>query len=424
MAGKDFAEFLSAKSREKIKALMRELDDRPEGERYQWIPGGLNARRTDGEMFPAEATLSRYEVGRCVYYTLILRNVNERLDAERRIEALSSQTEYLREEIRALQNFGDIVGQSPALMKALAEVAQVADTEATVLILGETGVGKELFARAIHAGSRRRDKPLVTVNCAAIPDTLMESEFFGHEKGAFTGAAARREGRFALADGGALFLDEVGELPLDLQAKLLRVLQEGEFEPLGSSRPRKVDVRVIAATHRDLRQAVRERRFREDLYYRLNVFPLRIPPLRERVQDIPLLAATFAERFATRMGRKLAPLTPGCIARLQAYSWPGNVRELQNVIELAVITARDGRMNLERALPETAEGATILPAPEEPPRVRTMQELEALERDNILRALAAASWKVSGDNGAAALLGMNPSTLSSRIKTLGIRRPS
>jgi PAS domain S-box-containing protein len=422
--GKDFGRFLADESRQKLATLLEQLDSRPADQRHLWIPGGLEARRYDGGPFPAEATLSGYEVSGRVNYTLILRNVNERLKAEQQIERLSHEAEYLRAELDSVRGFDQIIGNSPSLLRALSEVTQVAETDATVLILGETGTGKELFAHAIHTGSRRADQPLIKVNCAAIPTALMESEFFGHEKGAFTGATGRREGRFALADGGTLFLDEVGELPLDLQAKLLRVLQEGEFEPVGSSRTRKVDVRLIAATNRDLKALAAEGKFREDLYYRLNVFPIRIPPLRERKEDIPVLATAFAERYASRMGRTVAALTAACIARLQSYNWPGNVRELQNVIERAVITARDGRMNLAQALPDVPEVANLPEAPEEAPRIRTLRELEEIERANLVRALEATGWKVAGGNGAAALLGMNPSTLSSRMKALGIRRPA
>jgi transcriptional regulator with GAF, ATPase, and Fis domain len=266
---------------------------------------------------------------------------------------------------------------------------------------------------------------LIRVNCATMPATLIESELFGHEQGAFTGATKKREGRFALADGGTIFLDEIGELPVDLQVKLLRVLQEGEFEPVGSSRTQKIDVRVLAATNRDLKRATREGKFREDLYYRLNVFPIELPPLRERGDDIGLLAANFAGKFAQRMGRSIESLSDDCIRRLQAYSWPGNVRELQNVIERAVITARDGRLNLDRALPETTKemSAEAAPAAETPKRVRTAKELEELERANLLAALKATGWRVAGETGAAQLLGMKPTTLSSRIKALGIERP-
>jgi PAS domain S-box-containing protein len=424
--GQDFTRFLAQESRATLSRLIQELDSQPGGQRHLWIPSGLHARRADGEAFPAEASLSRFEMHRQVFYALILRNVHERLAAEQKIRSLTDEAEYLRQEIRVLGNFDEIIGQSSAMRRVLADVAQVANTGATVLIFGETGTGKELVARAIHAASPRHDRALVTVNCAAVPATLIESEFFGHEKGAFTGATQRRDGRFALADGGTIFLDEVGELPLDLQAKLLRVLQEGEFEPVGSSKTRKVDVRVVAATNRDLGQAVRDGKFREDLYYRLNVFPITVPPLRERGEDIVLLASAIVKRFAQRMGRAITPLSPEDVKRLQGYSWPGNVRELQNVIERAVITARGGRVNLDRALPETA----TTPAPGQrarvedvPERIRTIRELEDLERQNLIRALESTGWRVAGEHGAARLLGMNPSTLASRMKALGIKRP-
>lgn len=426
VVGEDFIRFLSGESRERLKKLIGELGARPEGQQYLWIPGGLKAMRADGENFPAEATLSRFEMHRQSFYTLILRNVNERLEAEQKIRSLASEAEYLREEIKALHNFDEIIGKSEPILGVLRDVAQVADTDSTALILGETGTGKELIARAIHAASRRRGKPLIKVNCAAIPATLIESELFGHEKGAFTGATAKRDGRFALANGGTIFLDEIGELPLDLQVKLLRVLQEGEFEPVGSSYTKKVDVRVLAATNRDLYQAVRNGKFREDLYYRLNVFPITVPPLRDRGDDITLLASMFAKRFAQRMGRTLEPPSQECIRRLQAYPWPGNVRELENVIERAVITSQGSRLSLDRALPESARDvATEASASPEDTvkRIRTVKELEKLERENLIGALEASGWRVAGEKGAARLLGMKSSTLSSRMKALRIKRP-
>jgi PAS domain S-box-containing protein len=421
--GQLFSRFLSADSSERLANLIIELDLRPEGERYAWIPGGLNAKSALGEGFPAEATLSRFDMGREPFYTLILRNVNARLQAQQKIRSLTVEAQYLREEIKELQNFDEIVGQSESMARVLRDIEEVADTGATVLILGETGTGKELIARAIHRSSRRSEKPLIKVNCATMPATLIESELFGHEQGAFTGATKKREGRFALADGGTIFLDEIGELPVDLQAKLLRVLQEGEFEPVGSSRTQRVDARVIAATNRDLKQATREGKFREDLYYRLNVFPIELPPLRDRGDDIGLLAENFARRSAQRMGRAIEPLSEDCIRRLKSYGWPGNVRELQNVIERAVITCRDGRLNLERALPESGKvNATESVSPDSNKRVHTAKELEALERTNMIAALEATSWRVSGDGGAAQLLGIKPTTLSSRMKALGIER--
>jgi PAS domain S-box-containing protein len=424
IVGQLFTRFLSSESRERLARLIIELDLRPEGERYSWIPGGLNAQSASGEAFPAEATVSRFDMGREAFYTLILRNVNARLQAQQKIRSLTVEAEYLREEIKELQS-DEIVGQSEPLARVLSDIQEVAGTDANVLILGETGTGKELIARAIHRKSHRCEKPLIKVNCAAMPATLIESELFGHEQGAFTGATKKREGRFALADGGTIFLDEIGELPVELQVKLLRVLQEGEFEPVGSSRTQKVDVRVIAATNRDLKQATQVGKFREDLYYRLNVFPIELPPLRERGDDISLLASTFANKFAQRMGRLIEPLSEACIGRLKAYGWPGNVRELQNVIERAVITARDGRLNLDRALPESAKEmiAEAVLSAETPKRVRTAKELEELERANLMAALEATGWRVAGETGAAQLLGMKPTTLSSRIKALGIERP-
>jgi len=319
-----------------------------------------------------------------------------------------------------------IIGRSPGVRAVENAIRQVASTDATVLILGETGTGKELVALAIHEGSPRRGKPLVRVNCAAIPESLIESEFFGHEKGAFTGATARREGRFAQANGGTLLLDEIGELPLDLQAKLLRVLQEGEFEPLGGSKTLKADVRVIAATNRSLECDISKGRFREDLYYRLNVFPIRLPALRERVDDIFLLAEAFGQRFAKRMGRRFEPLTDEDKALLKAYCWPGNVRELQNVVERALILSSNGKLDLSRAIPrpdgKVPEVTPVSSADCE--KVLNSHELQELERRNLVRALEICRWKISGERGVAALMGLPPSTVASRIKALRIRRNS
>ena len=423
LLGERLCDFLPHESAARFASLVKELEAQTDGARQLWIPESFVALRWDKTPFPVEATLSRFENHGRTFHTLILRNVDERLAAEQRIQSLTVQAEYLQAELRALQDFDSIIGQSAPLRQVLREVEQVAGTDATVLIQGETGTGKELFARAIHAASKRRDRPLVTVNCAAIPATLIESEFFGHEKGAFTGATVRREGRFALADGGTIFLDEVGELPLELQSKLLRVLQEGTFEPVGSATSRKVSVRVVAATNRDLAREVAEHRFRQDLFYRLNVFPMRLPPLRERLEDIPALAAAFAERYAQRIGKTVAALTPDDMHRLQSYTWPGNVRELQNVIERAVITAAGNRLNLDLALPEVApvvrEAQFSVTA--DAASIRTLKELEELERNNLLRALEASQGRISGDRGAAELLGMNPSTLRSRMKALGVK---
>ncbi len=425
MIGLNFSRFVSREDMAGLHMLIAELDGRPEGQQSRWIPGGLTARRADDESFPAEASLSRFTLHRRTFTTLILRNVHDRVEAEQKIQSLTTKTELLQEELRTVHQHEGLIGESPAFRQVMREVAQVAETDATVLILGETGTGKELVARAIHAAGARRERQLVIVNCAAIPTTLIESELFGHEAGAFTGATKKRDGRFTRADRGTIFLDEIGELPLDLQAKLLRVLQEGEFDPVGSVSTKTVDVRVLAATNRDLEQAVREGKFREDLFYRLNVFPLRLPPLRERGEDIVRLAVLFVRHFAARMGRTLSPLTTEAAQRLQRYSWPGNVRELQNVIERAVITAYDGCLNLDRALPEALQAdppSDLDRAPSKLDRILSAKELEKLERANILRALDAANWKVSGENGAAALLGLNASTLASRMKALKIQK--
>jgi formate hydrogenlyase transcriptional activator len=327
---------------------------------------------------------------------------------------LEEENVYLREEVRTEAAFGDVVGESPAIVGALANVRKVAKTDSTVLVTGETGTGKELIVRAIHALSRRKDKLLVKVNCAALPAGVIESELFGHEKGAFTGALTRKIGRFELANGGTLFLDEVGDLPLELQAKLLRVLQEGEFERVGGTQTLKVDVRLIAATNRDLEQAVSEGRFRADLYYRLNVFPIVIPPLRKRLEDVPRLARHFAMLYASKMGKHVGPLSAEVLHRLAAYAWPGNVRELQNVIERAVILSAKGRFELGELV-----AAPAGESPKQAPR-----SLEAVERQHIVAVLEETGWRVSGERGAAKILGLKRTTLEARMKKLGILRRS
>jgi PAS domain S-box-containing protein len=425
LRGQGVERLVGGSATRKLETLADELEQRSGEERYLWIPDGLAAQPQSGAPFQAEATLSRYEMRGRPYYTIILRNIEDRIQAQRTIRSLSAQTEYLREEIEADHGFDEIIGGSSALRDALKRVALVSATDATVLILGETGTGKELFARAIHHRSGRKERQLIKVNCAAIPATLMESEFFGHERGAFTGATQRREGRFALADGGTIFLDEIGELPLELQGKLLRVLQEGEFEPVGASRVRKVNVRVVAATNRDLEAGVRNGTFREDLYYRLNVFPLRLPPLRERGDDVILLASTIAQRLARDLGKSVKSLSPSDVDALKSYSWPGNVRELRNVMERALITSPEGQLRLEGILSEVGkEPARASSAP--PPAAReivTDKRLRRLERDNMIAALERAEWRVSGKDGAAELLGISPSTFKSRMKALAIERP-
>ncbi len=346
-------------------------------------------------------------------------------DAESLRRQLELERDYLREEVETTGSFGEILGRSPALERVLHQVAMVAATEASVLVLGESGTGKELIARAIHQRSARARKPLVKVNCGSIPHDLFESEFFGHVRGSFTGAVRDREGRFQLADGGTLFLDEVGEIPLDLQSKLLRVLQEGEFERVGDEATRRVNVRVVAATNRDLRKEVDEGRFRLDLYYRLGVFPMEVPPLRDRREDIPLLIAHFVRQAGLRFHVSEPSVPNGEVKLAQLYDWPGNVRELQSVVERAVIVSRGGKLAFDLPASNTGrkrETASPPPPPAVSQAVIPEQEWRNRERDNILAALRQANFKVSGKGGAAELLGISPGTLESRIKVFGIDR--
>jgi PAS domain S-box-containing protein len=331
-------------------------------------------------------------------------------------DRLQAENVYLQEEIRSAHDFEDIVGDSVALKKVLNKVGQVAGTDATVLLLGETGTGKELIAHAIHARSGRKDHVLVKVNCAALPGTLIESELFGHEKGAFTGATGRRSGRFEVADGGTIFLDEIGDLALDLQAKLLRVLQDGEFERLGSTRTLKVDVRVIAATNRDLQAAVAEGSFRSDLFYRLTVFPIQIPPLRERREDIPLLVWHFITKRQAGLGKTIETVPRETMDRFVAYDWPGNARELQNVIERAIILAPGSTFRVDESFAPPADVSRVVSPIDS-------ASLADMERAHVRRVLEESGWKVKGGGNAAERLGMNPSTLRSRMKKLGIARP-
>jgi formate hydrogenlyase transcriptional activator len=348
---------------------------------------------------------------------------------------LERENRYLQEEIHREHDFVEMVGASDGLLAVLAKVEQVAPTDSTVLILGETGTGKELIARAIHDKSSRKARPLVKVNCSAISAGLVESELFGHVKGAFTGAVERRIGRFQLGDGGTVFLDEVGELPPETQVKLLRVLQEQEFEPVGSSRTQRVDVRVIAATNRDLEQLVRSGGFRADLFYRLNVFPLTMPPLRERRRDIPALVMFFLERYARRFGKRVESVAPETMDRLIAYAWPGNVRELQNLVERAVILARGPVLVLDRDILLRSSDLDTPPAPPSlPPTAVDIDAtaglpasgldmvLEDVERRHIMAALRSARWVIDGPQGAARTLAIHPNTLRSRMRRLGIQR--
>ncbi|MGB5835266.1 MAG: sigma 54-interacting transcriptional regulator [Thiohalocapsa sp.] len=377
-----------------------------------WLPQGLTAKRADGEEFPIEASLSRCWVETERLHTLILRDVQERSRAEAEQRRLQGLTRYLQEQLDSVQGPTDLIGAEGGLRAVMDRLRQVATTDATVLITGETGTGKEVIARAVHAMSARSDEALVTLNCAAIPAGLVESELFGHEKGAFTGALARKIGRFELANGGTLFLDELGELPIDLQAKLLRVLQEREIERVGNPRSIKVDVRIIAATNRNLQQRVADDEFRSDLFYRLNVFPIALPALRERREDIPALAAHFVQHYSAKYGRRISVIPKPVEARLVRLDWPGNVRELQHLIERAVIMSPGVELVMDEPL-ETAPGA---------PKTDSTA-LRDVERDHILRVLKATHWRISGPNGAAERLGLKPTTLESRLKRLGITRP-
>lgn len=349
--------------------------------------------------------------------TVELKNALEEVEILK--NRLQAENIYLQQEIRLAHNFEEIVSQSQNFRKVLKEVEQVASTDATVLILGETGTGKELLARAVHSISARKNRPLVKVNCAALPANLIESELFGHEKGSFTGAFARRIGRFELADGGTVFLDEIAELPLELQSKLLRVLQEGEIERLGSASTIKVDVRVIAATNRDLEEARAKGAFREDLYYRLNVFPIMCPPLRERADDIPLLVKHFIGKYNSKIGKNIESIPNNVMEALQAYSWPGNVRELENIVERAVILSRGTQLEPGDWLPKTTVSASADASSSGATPIPTLEEKE---REHITEVLELTGWRVRGERGAAEVLGIKPTTLEARMKKLNIQR--
>lgn len=371
-----------------------------------------NKRWIQARLYPV-----RNSKGEIVNIVDIEEDITERMRAEKELLQLKDQLHeeniYLREEIQVEHNFNEIIGNSAALRYILFRVEQIASVNTTVLLLGETGTGKELIAHAIHNTSSRKERPLIKVNCATLPAHLIESELFGHEKGAFTGATVQRIGRFELADGATLFLDEIGEMPLELQSKLLRVLQDGEFERVGSSRTIKVDVRLIAATNRDLETEIQSGRFRQDLFYRLNVYSLTLPPLRERPEDIPLLVDAFIKKNNKKLGKRIELISQKTTDDLMAYSWPGNIRELQNVIEHAVILAQDKTLRVE--LPETQKSTSA----QEP-----TQTLDEMERDYIQEVLNLKKWRIDGPEGAALVLDLKPSTLRSRMQKLGIKRPS
>jgi formate hydrogenlyase transcriptional activator len=392
--------------------------------------GSLNLASRRLDAFPAQDVELLQQVAAQIAIAVENALAFKEIDALK--NKLAVEKLYLEEEIRSEFNFEEIVGESPVLKRALAQVELAAPAGTTVLLLGETGTGKELFARAIHNLSPRRDRTFVKINCAAIPSGLLESELFGHEKGAFTGAIAQKVGRFELADRGTLFLDEVGDLPLELQPKLLRVLQEQEFERLGGTRTTRVDVRVVAATNSDLSKLVAERAFRSDLYYRLNVFPIQVPALRERPEDIPLLVRYFVQRFSRSLNKEVEYIPADAMDALSNYSWPGNIRELENLLERAVILSPGKELRvplseLKSATLAAAAGSdssssfTSLTSPN--PSSSSISTLEEAERQHILRALKQTQWRIAGPKGAAVLLGMKRTTLQARMRKLGIRRP-
>ncbi len=388
--------------------------------------------RKDGSSFPVEYVSTPIVKNlKLLGAVVIFKDITERKKAENEIQRLKDQLElensYLNEEMLGVQSYGEIVGNSPALVSLLKQIEVVSPTDASVLITGESGTGKELVAREIHSRSSRSKRIMVKVNCASIPKELYESEFFGHVKGAFTGAIKDRAGRFQLADGGTLFLDEIGEIPLELQSKLLRVLQEGTFERIGDEKTLRTDVRIIAATNRSLKEEVEKKSFRQDLYYRLSVFPMEVPPLRDRKDDIPMLASHLLKLTSQKLKLPLPSLTRAHMQDLQNHDWPGNVRELQNVIEHALITSRGKKFSLylfkgaQNINKQNKTSKQKLPG--DPTNILTEDEVKSRDRENIINALNQCNWKITGSGGAAELLGIKPSTLNSRIKKMSIFRP-
>ena len=384
------------------------------------VVGTLNAAVTNSRLFWPEKQIQRLRLIGEIFVNALIRRDKELdiqqalIEIKRLKEQLEADCTYLREEIDLSHGAYHMIGESAAINTLISQIHKIAPFDTTVLIHGETGTGKELVARAIHAVSPHNHRPMVKVNCAALPGHLIENELFGHEKGAFTGAHARRVGRFELANGNTLFLDEIGELPLESQAKLLRVLQEGQFERIGGSRTIKVDVRIIAATHRDLEEEVHEGRFRRDLWYRLNVFPISVPPLRDHNSDIPLLAAAFIRKFNAKFGKAINHIAPSTMRLLQKYHWPGNVRELENVIERSVINSTGSALKLTDRLkpPPTVEDTATSP----------LLPLKTVERQHIIQALQTTHGKIYGPGGAAVILGLNPETLRTRMRKLNIKK--
>lgn len=407
-----FDRFLSSSARDAFAKHIRGAAHGGELDRHFDAEAGLTGLRADGREFPFEATLSAAEAGERQLFLIILRDIADQIQAEAQIKRLRMAAVYHRE-VMELPS-GGLIGTSSAMRGVFKNIQTVAPTDYTVLILGETGTGKELVARAVHQASPRNHQVLVTVNCAALPPSLVETELFGHERGAFTGASARKPGRFEMADGGTLFLDEISATSLEIQTKLLRVLQEGEFDRVGGTRTLRANVRVIAATNQDLQEAVEQGAFRSDLFYRLNVFPIRLPPLRDRKDDIPLLVRYFAAKCGPKVGKEIEKVPQSVLDSLMSYDWPGNVRELQNVVERAVILSPGSDLVL-------GEWFTGLPSVCEQAVGPTLDEVQ---RVHICKVLESTGWRVSGERGAARILGLKPTTLESRMKKLGIsRRP-
>jgi PAS domain S-box-containing protein len=386
----------------------------------------LQLRKKDGEILDCllSSMVQRSKNNRIIAYHVIIRDITDKKRSDEALQKahaevkilknrLQAENIYLQEEIKLEHNFDQIISRSASLKKLLHKVEQVAATDSTVLILGETGTGKELLARAVHNLSLRNDRPLVKVNCAVLSANLIESELFGHEKGAFTGAIAQKPGRFELAHGGTIFLDEIGELPLELQARFLRVLQEGELERLGSVKTIHVDVRVIAATNRELDQEIKQGRFREDLFYRLNVFPITLPPLKDRIEDIPLLVDHFIKKYNAKTGKDIRTVPQGVMDIFQAYHWPGNIRELENIIERAIILSPGNVLKLDELLSKSSPASA---------GTNSIVTLTEHEKQHILAALNQTGWRVSGEHGAAKLLDIKPTTLEARMHKLGINR--
>lgn len=417
--------FLDKKDRSDVDRMIYKLSKSTEQDSFLYFPEGFQVLSASGETLEVEGTLNRYELNGKWYFTMVLRSMLQKIQAEQELRSLVDRTQYLQQELEEVKVTSQLIGESEPVKMLWQDIYMVAHTDATVLVFGETGTGKELVSRQIHQISNRKSKPLVSINCGAIPANLVESELFGHVKGAFTGAVADRKGRFELADGGTVFLDEIGELPLEMQVKLLRVIQEQEFEPVGSDKTIKTDVRIVAATNRNLKELVRKGEFREDLYYRLNVFPIEVPALRDREDDVLTLTRNFIQKFEARMGRKMNELSVVQKKVLKSYHWPGNVRELQNIIERAIIVSKDGHLDLAKVLgldngkPEQIMSEDKLLAED---KVLTKEEMLAFERRNIIKALKYCHGKVSGKGGAAELMNMAPTTLSSRISALGIRK--